>query len=699
LIFFWGHICGIFLALIPRYFKIACLAGCIAVSLLFRSLVVFSSTLFLIHQAWALEDGDDTGDIVCNDFNIYGNPYFGDTHAHTRYSFDAYIQGSEITPDEAYRYAKGETLTLHLLDGNGDPKTSTIDRALDFAMVSDHAELLGEQNICLYVDPDDPDGTAPPYHPLDLSGVFYNGLECSYMRARTQIGAAFWLAPLTAIPGDESRFEWCVLNGNSCSDAAVPAWGEMQSAAEQHYDRSPDCSFTTFVGYEWSGSPSMYNENNQREFRALHRNVVFRNSFVPDRPISYLDESYRENLWTSLKANCQDRYDPTKVCDVFTIPHNSNQSQGMTFETTRPDGMPYTALDAQFRRDFEPLAEIFQRKGQSECMPSIMGSDEFCNFEFIPWGGMFEEADPVTPKEEGTLRHALKEGLSMHDSLGTNPFTYGFIGSTDTHLGTAGLTEESVQYPGVSSAGGITDVPEFNPGGLAVVWAPQNSRAALFDAMRRRETYATSGPRHIVRFYGGWGDWMPDPATVCSDPNLAQIGYDYAVPMGGTLPASPGQGSPTFALSALMDAGTLQHPGYNLQRIQIIKGWTDISGETHEQVFDVGGDFSSTADVDLANCSVTGDPGHTSLCEVWTDPEFDADQRAFYYARVLENPSCRWSHRQCLVESANIDCDATPDPIYPAGYESCCDTSIPKTVQERSWASPIWYNPPPPVGC
>ena len=302
------------------------------------------------------------------------------------------------------------------------------------------------------------------------------------------------------------------------------------------------------------------------------------------------------------------------------------------------------------------------------------------------------------------MRNALKEGLLLRDNVGANPFQYGFIGSTDTHLGTSGLVEESASYPGHGGAAGgasgatfstgISDTPEFNPGGLAVVWATQNSRAALFDAMRRREVYATSGPRHVVRFFGGWN--LPSNICDVGQDTVAIALSQQAVPMGSTLPlAGAGQTVPQFVVSALKDAGTLSNPGNDLQRIQIVKGWTDSDGEKHEEVFEVAGDPNNGASVDTGTCETSG-TGSPAFCQLWQDPDFNAQQNAFYYARVIENPSCRWTQRQCIAADPSINC-AEPASV-PDEYAACCDVDVPKTVQERSWTSPIWYNKPPP-GC
>jgi hypothetical protein len=290
------------------------------------------------------------------------------------------------------------------------------------------------------------------------------------------------------------------------------------------------------------------------------------------------------------------------------------------------------------------------------------------------------------------VREALLEGLHQQQQLGANPFKLGIIGSTDTHLGTPGLVDEDMF---VGHAAGIVtarldippfaDSPVFNPGGLAVLWAEENSRDSLFAAMRRREVYGTSGPRPIVRFFGGWSY----DENLCASPDFVARGYAGGVPMGGDLPLMPsGVRAPVFAMRALKDPGTQRHPGTPLQRMQIIKGWVE-DGKPFERVLDVAGNEKNDSDVDLDTCETSG-TGADDLCTVWRDDAFDPSKPAFYYVRVIENPTCRWSQRSCL--EAKVDCDAWfgPDKRLAA----CCDPTVPKTIQERAWTSPIWYTPP-----
>ena len=620
----------------------------------------------------ALDDGDGSAN-NCTQYNPLNNPYFGDTHVHTTLSADAYLVGTETTPQQAYEFAKGTQLGLHPFDQFGAPtRFVQIDRPLDFTVITDHAEYFGEQTICLN-----------PSHPE------YNNGRCVVFRLRNFASSFVWIGQITRPQDQVERFSFCGMDGTVCTNEAPSFWQQIQNAANQYYDRSADCTFTTFVGFEWTASPTRFNPPVFERIN-LHRNVVFRNSLVPSLPTSYFDAPYPEQLYDALDSGCVDATFQDGSCDAMIIPHNSNLSQGVTFENVNQFGLPYDQQEADRRQQYENLIEVFQHKGASECDPNA--HDPLCDFELIP-GEVFIGA-PADPA--GTVREALKKGLTTRGVLGTNPQKFGMIGSTDTHLGAPGLVEEREGYPGNASVlpgEGVTDITPYNAGGLAVVWAPQNSRAALFDAMRRREVYGTSGPRHIVRFFGGYDI----PTDICSQPNLVQVAYNTGVPMGSDLPAdNPAMASPRFMVSAMKDPGTPSFPGNDLQRIQIIKGWTDATGVAHEQVYEVAGDPNNDAGVDLNTCATTG-AGFNQLCQYWEDPNFDPAQDAFYYARVIENPSCRWNQHQCNNLTVPLDCE-DPEELSPV-LAACCDQNVAKTVQERSWTSPIWYNAPMPPGC
>ena len=610
----------------------------------------------------------------CDHFDPLRRPYFGDLHVHTAFSLDASTQGTRNRPADAYRFARGEAVGLQPFDADGKPRRSLrLARPLDFAAVTDHAEFFGELDIC---------------NTPGLPG--HDSPTCMIYRRWPRL--AFYLINgiTSGDPKKIRRFAFCGEDGKDCLEAARTPWREIRDAAEGAYDRTAACSFTSFVGYEWTGGP---NTNN------LHRNVIFRNDAVPELPISYVDEPSAEGLWRRIDAECRKSVDR---CDAVIVPHNSNLSGGIMFQTVKEDGTPIDAAYARARVDAEPLAEIMQHKGDSECqLGGANAGDELCGFEKLPYdnfGGKFSSFMRHAPEDNNFLRNVLKTGLLEEERLGVNPFKLGLIASTDTHLGTPGAVDESA-HPGHGGAGapasddvpvGLPDDVEFNPGGLAVLYAEENSRDALFSAMRRREAYGTSGPRIGVRFFGGFGL----PADLCGDPDLAAQGYRLGVPMGGDLraPAGDAATAPSFVVRAERDGGTATQPGTPLQRVQIVKGWIE-NGAAQEKVHDVAGDAQNGASVDTATCATSG-PGADALCAVWRDPDFDPAQRAFYYARVLENPTCRWSTRIC--NAAGVRCD---DPAtVRSGFEACCDAAWPKTVQERAWTSPIWYAPPGAAG-
>ena len=354
-------------------------------------------------------------------------------------------------------------------------------------------------------------------------------------------------------------------------------------------------------------------------------------------------------------------------------------------ERDRPE---FTEEYAKRRAHNEPIVEITQHKGESECQTGVGTTDEQCGFENLPYdrfGGRFDPRQVFEPTRTNFVRSGLSDGLALDAKLGTNPFRFGLIGSTDTHLGTPGAVAED-RHQGHGGAGivrpdgkaiGLPDNIEFNPGGLAVIWAEENSRDALFAAMRRRETYATSGPRMTLRFFGGWDL----PEDLCGGP-LVSAGYENGVPMGSNLSTrTSATTAPRFATLAAKDAS-----GAPLERLQIVKGWLD-GGEIREKVYDIAGK-AGVGTVDTATCTISG-AGQDTLCDVWTDPDFSPGERAYYYARVLEVPTCRWSTHICNAQGVRCD---DPSTIPPNG-EGCCDDRYPKSIQERAWSSPIWYNP------
>jgi hypothetical protein len=636
---------------------------------------------------------------ACRNHESLRQPLFGDLHVHTSYSFDSYISSQRNDPTDAYRYAQGEPITLP--DEDGEPLVvARIQRPLDFAAVTDHAEYLGPIDVC----------TTDPWR------LGYWWPHCVMTRSShfwTQLLAARWWTSLGGMAdGDPSPSFACTLS--DCDGPGSATWTRIQQAAEAAYDRSAGCRFTTFVGYEYTDAPNSFN---------MHRNVIFRNERVPAMPIStYETGSYNfPRLWQLLREQC---IDAGKGCDVLAIPHNPNLAGGLMFRD------PETASEAAERLFFEPLVELTQHKASSECRfdrlagRGLFTEDELCDFEQVVADNLTmlgsvhgevrtETAAPVPIDEfarRNMVRNALKDGLALGQTSGVNPFQMGFIGSTDTHSATPGAAEEDnyVGHLGRRDSGyrNVQDHFFSNPGGHAVVWAEENSRDAIFAGLRRKETYATSGTRPIVRFFAG-ASLAPD---LCESHDMIERAYAQGTPMGGRLSGGPAAATPRFLVSALKDAGISGNPGTDLQRAQIIKGWVDADGQTHERVVDVAGDADNGAWVDPESCARTG-TGSSALCTVWEDPDFDPAQPAFYYARVLENPTCRWSTLQCQAAGVNPfadDCEAQAATRTARAqergaegdvYGKCClreeeEPFYSPVIQERAWTSPIWYEPP-----
>ena len=390
----------------------------------------------------------------CADFNPLREPFFGDTHVHTRLSLDANLQGNRLAPIDAYRFARGEEVGIQPYGPDGEAlRRLKISRPLDFVALSDHAEFLGVVQSC-----------------TDPAAAGYDTATC--VKYRDDPDGAFipLNSRLAARQGNARAPAPCDPDEGGCTEAELSAWREVQEAAEAAYDRSDACSFTSFVAYEWSGSPGALN---------LHRNVIFRNHVVPHRPWSYFDDNQEQALWRSLQSECLDATDANDAngsqgaCDVLTIPHNSNLSSGLIFETLDENGAPIDAAYAQVRAAFEPLVEIFQHKGDSECLPDAAttpASDEFCDFEKVPYSTLAAAnlgGRSQVPFESDFVRDALGVGLLLGKSLGTNPFQYGIIASTDTHMGTPGAVEEDA-FIGHGGAG-IT-VRDALPPGLPDLW-------------------------------------------------------------------------------------------------------------------------------------------------------------------------------------------------------------------------------------
>jgi len=576
--------------------------------------------------------------------NPENNAYFGDVHVHTGWSFDALTNGSKTTPTDAYAWAQGRPIT-----GSGGPEMQ-IQTPLDFYMVSDHAEYMGVFNEM-----------QNPKSPLSKTEIA-KGVNSPDANVRLQTFAR--------ILRDMSEGK----RDPQLSDPALArtVWTKIVKAADANYIPG---KFTTFAGFEWTSNPQKRN---------LHRVVVFRDTaHLPDLVLSALDSDNPENLWKWMEAQ------RAEGSTLLAIPHNGNASDGRMFETVKFDGKPIDAAYNKTRAENEPLYEITQIKGTSETHPDLSPTDEFAGFEQWDYT-LSADFERPSHRKGSFIRQALLEGLSQAAAGAGNPFKYGFIGDTDTH--NAAASHEEYNFTGKfafennpkerltgvpgSPAGQIQQIQEFSSAGLAGVWAPQNTREAIYDAMLRKETFATSGTMIKLRFFGSF-DYGTDDVD---KPDFVKLAYEKGVPMGGDL--TPGSGkAPTFLVMAMKDPKS-----GNLDRVQIVKGWLDAAGKQHEKIFDVvwSGDRKIGADgklppvgnsVDLKTATYTNDIGAQQLAIGWTDPEFKADQRAFYYARVLEIPTPRWNTY-----------DAVRMKMQPL-------TKVPTTIQERAWSSPIWYTP------
>lgn len=579
-----------------------------------------------------------------SEYNPQRNVYWGDLHIHTSYSTDAYTMGVRATPDDAYTFTRGGE--IEHAGGYG----IALKRPLDFAAVTDHSEYLG---LLRATKPD-----------LPLS-------ERSY-KERLQNDSPLQNT-LTML---RSTFTFSLKNVDSSGweQHARAAWQDMVNAAERH--NQPGL-FTTFVAYEWSSMP---------EDRNLHRNVVYRGTNVPAVPHSSLVSEDPRDLWTALEAQRR------QGMDNFAIPHNGNVSDGRMYDRVMFDGEAMDSEYARRRMLNEPISEIFQVKGSSETHPSLSPDDEFASFELIETK-LSRDGSASQPPGSYT-RDALRSGIEMSHAEGFNPYRFGVVGSSDGHNGSSPVEEDNYhgKLPLLDGSAGVrmrTSVllPDDMPGGklwsaagLAAVWAEENTRDALFDAMRRKETYATSGPRIGVRFYAAWNY----PADLVEQANWIAIAQRNGVPMGGELnggdiAALQLNASPHFAVFASRDPS-----GANLDRIQIIKAWVGGNGKSQERIYNVAwtgdraldsnGKLSPVGNtVDVGAASYTNSIGAVQLAAVWRDPDFNPEQEAFYYARVIEIPTPRWS-----TYDARLLGLAAPDPAY---------------LQERAVTSAIWYRP------
>jgi len=559
--------------------------------------------------------------------------FFGDLHVHTRFSPDAYVFGSIGLPDDAYRYAKGEPVK----HANGD--TVQIETPLDFLAVTDHAAYLGALIRMSETDSKLAD--------LDIARKLNSGDDALVASAIDQLkGSVFAGTPIPELVAD---------------DVVQTMWNRIIAAAERHNEPG---KFTSFIGYEWSATPENAN---------LHRNVIFAGGAneAPLQPLSAFDTSNPEALWSYLEDARENG------SDSIAIPHNSNLSDGRMFAAHDYGGEPISNEYARRRVFNEPIVEIAQIKGTSETHPQLSPDDAWANFELLDeLMGM----DARTGRAKGSYaRDAYRAGLSIEQATGIDPFRFGVIGSSDSHNATSPVEEHN--YSGKIGMGDGT--PErrrtggsitsrnirYSAAGLAGVWAEVNTRQSLFAALRRKETFATSGPRIQVRFFGG-GPFTND------SPEQA---YANGVPMGATLHAAGS--APQFLVWAKRDPRSAP-----LERVQVIKGWLE-AGNSHETIYDViCADNLSPDDVthrcqdasaerNDTSCDLDSGDAHQTLQTVWSDPDFEPKQSAFYYVRAIERPSCRWSTWDSLRMNRE-----TPG-------------EVPTRIQERAWSSPIWYRP------
>jgi len=581
---------------------------------------------------------------------------WGDTHLHTNLSLDARAFGVILGPEEAYRFARGDEVT------SSHGERLKLSRPLDWLVVTDHSDAMGTMNEIVKGNPDllrDP-------KVKDWHERINQGGETALM-ATMEVIETFAGVSGEKIPA--------ILMDR---DFVSSIWEKYLETAEKYNEPG---RFTTIIGYEWTSTEGGNN---------LHRNVLYRDGADDARqmlPFTTAESFDPEDLWKWME-----KYEEKTGGRLLALAHNGNVSNGLMFPLINPvTGKPLTREYAETRIRWEPIYEVTQIKGDGEAHPYLSPNDEFADYELWDKGNL----GPVPKKKEMLqyeyAREALKNGLKLEQKLGVNPYKFGMVGSTDSHTGLATAEEENFfgKHSGKEPkperwsalVGEFGDIKYFGweqvSSGYAAVWATENTRKAIFDAMKRKEVYATTGPRMTVWFFGGW-DFSADDAAQRS-PGLT--GYYKGVSMGGDLSSTPKGKAPTFLVAALRDP----YRG-NLDRIQIIKGWLDKQGKTHEKVYDVvwSGDRKPDAKgklppvgntVDVKNATWTNTIGASELIAVWTDPDFDPKQRAFYYARVIEIPTPRWT-------------------AYDAQrYGVKMDPKVPMITQERAYTSPIWYAP------
>jgi hypothetical protein len=571
--------------------------------------------------------------------NPLKNVYFGEQHLHTSNSPDAFAAGSRQSWDDTFRYGRGEEVTLHTTATDNKIKRRT---PYDFMAITDHAEYFGV--MPRMIDPKDP---------LSKSKL------AKRLQKQDPTAVMDILHDILTSTGRPELSSPELLEGN---------WQRYVKVANKYNDPG---KFTTLIAFEWTSIPNGRN---------MHRNVFFRNDTGPTTPYSSFDSFHPEDLWTYLEA----QRDIGK--ETFAIPHNGNVSDGWMYSPNKFLAGPMDARYAKRQQLNEPLTEIIQTKGSSDTHPAMSPNDEFANFEMFP--NLINIGQPSQIKY-GYVRQGLVQGMILENTLGSNPYKMGIVSGADSHSGYS--NNEEFNFHG--SHGALEDTPQkrLNPvadaagdmpsrlgsAGTTAVWAPENTRGAIFDGMQSKETYGTSGTLIRLRFFGGWGY----SKNLVNDKKFVEKAYKGGVPMGQDLPNKAGK-APTFAVWAQKDPES-----GNLDRIQIIKGFINKWGRTDEKIYDVALSDGRKADpktgkippvgntVDVKKATYTNDIGDSQLSAMWTDPDFDPAQKAVYYVRVMEIPTPRWS---------TFDSIASGLPI-PEG--------IPATLQERAWSSPIWYTP------